>query len=37
MFEDKIFGQKFDFVLGEHKLAGGRSRNFSKNFANSLK
>ena len=33
----EIFGRKFDFVLGEHKLTGGRSRNFSKNFANSWK
>lgn len=32
-----IFGQKYDFVLGEHKLKGDRPRNFSKNFNSSWK
>lgn len=27
-----IFGQKFDFVLGEQKLIGARSKIFSQNF-----
>ena len=34
---NEIFGQNFDFVLGEHELIGGRSRNFSKNFGSSWK
>ena len=28
--DGKIFVQKFDFVLGEHDMIGGRSKNFSK-------
>ena len=28
---NKIFGRNFDFVLGEHKLKGGRWRNFRMN------
>ena len=33
---NEIFGQKFDFVLGEHDTIGGRSRNFSRNFGQFL-
>ena len=29
---NRNFGRKFDFVLGEYKLIGGRSRNFFQNF-----
>ena len=29
---NRNFGRKFDFVLGEYKLRGDRSRNYSKKF-----
>ena len=37
MSDRKIFVLNFDFILGEHKLIGCRSRNLSKNFSNSWK